>query len=239
MVEDAAAVDLVTLTKQAAAMRGALHLLHDVRTLVQALDVNVDGSLQALSDVRLQAATGGSAGLARALAALQDELEQIELAAREIVEVAREAPALVGQAQETTLDACLERGVNMVRRATGAPIDMDLVSDARVRAASADVTRVVCNLVSNAGAAVANLDGGRIAVRAWASTTMAFVEVWNSGPGLSTSERERIFDLFHTNGGTGIGLASCRKLVERWGGTIEVEMPETGGTTFRFSVPVA
>lgn len=49
--------------------------------------------------------------------------------------------------------------------------------------------------------------------------------VRDSGPGLSESQRERLFEPFHTghpNTGSGLGLAICRDVCERMGGTIEL-----------------
>jgi signal transduction histidine kinase len=51
----------------------------------------------------------------------------------------------------------------------------------------------------------------------------------------------RIFDLFFTSrpGGTGIGLANVKKIVEANGGSIELESSSAAGTTFviRFAGP--
>ena len=69
------------------------------------------------------------------------------------------------------------------------------------------------------------------------------VIVQDSGIGIEPSKREQIFGMFvrlHTQGeyvGTGIGLASCKRIVEAHGGTIHVEANPTGGSRFVVVLP--
>jgi signal transduction histidine kinase len=66
--------------------------------------------------------------------------------------------------------------------------------------------------------------------------------VEDDGPGVPEGDRERIFDLFDRGGsareqpGTGIGLATCRKLVESYGGAITCGTSELGGARFAFTI---
>ncbi|MGQ3411196.1 PAS domain S-box protein [Natrinema sp. LN54] len=71
------------------------------------------------------------------------------------------------------------------------------------------------------------------------------LSVNDEGIGIDPDDRERIFEVFqrlHTreeHDGTGIGLALCKRIVERHGGDIWVEPDPDGGTTFSFTLPAA
>lgn len=111
---------------------------------------------------------------------------------------------------------------------------------------------IALNLYSNALKAVTAKAGGgdrRIAFRAWNEQSVHFLEVSDTGIGIPTVLRERIFDpLFTTTdtnqdplgSGMGLGLALVKRGVESFGGHVEVAEPPPGFVTcIRMTLPMA
>ena len=67
------------------------------------------------------------------------------------------------------------------------------------------------------------------------------IEVHDTGAGIAPADLARVFDPFFTTKpagtGTGLGLSVCNSIVAAVGGSIEVESPPGGGTTFRVILP--
>jgi two-component system phosphate regulon sensor histidine kinase PhoR len=100
--------------------------------------------------------------------------------------------------------------------------------------------RVLQNLLVNA---IHYTRGGQVRVGARALDRNAGVESWvsDNGAGIRPEFIDRIFDKGQTDpaqrGGTGLGLAVAKNLVEAHGGKLSVESTLGVGSTFRFVLP--
>jgi PAS domain S-box-containing protein len=69
------------------------------------------------------------------------------------------------------------------------------------------------------------------------------ITVEYNGVGIDASDHERVFEMFERRQGaegklgTGVGLAICKKVVERHGGRIWIETPAEGGNLFHITIP--
>jgi two-component system, OmpR family, sensor histidine kinase BaeS len=112
-----------------------------------------------------------------------------------------------------------------------------------VRADPHRIRQVVVNLLANA--VKFTPPGGRVTLVVRASDLTARLEVADSGPGVPADEHHQIFERFfrgsagRKRGGTGIGLAVVKELVEAHGGSIELQRPSGGGALFVVCLPLA
>lgn len=111
---------------------------------------------------------------------------------------------------------------------------------------SADHTQihqVILNLVRNAIDAMNGHPTGkrRLSLRTAFDERAVLLWVRDTGPGVSDSDRERIFDPFYTTkaNGMGLGLAICRRIIEEHGGTLRLGETHSHGAMFEIVLPVS
>lgn len=93
---------------------------------------------------------------------------------------------------------------------------------------------VFVNLITNAIEAMNK--SGTISINASESKDTATIEIEDSGPGINQENIEKVFEpLFTTKTtGTGLGLASCKNIIDRHQGTISVK---NNPTVFTIKLP--
>jgi signal transduction histidine kinase len=108
-----------------------------------------------------------------------------------------------------------------------------------VRFCRLEIRRVLINLILNA--AQASPAGSEIEVSLEADDAWARVSVRDHGSGIPAHFREKVYETHFTTKarGSGLGLASCRQVVEKLhNGRISFADADGGGTVFTFALPL-
>jgi signal transduction histidine kinase len=104
--------------------------------------------------------------------------------------------------------------------------------------------RILENLVGNAVDSLAGRPGGMVTVSTEATgggeSGRVRITVADTGPGMTRTELDRVFDDFYTTkaGGTGLGLSIVRRLILDLNGSLRVETEPGAGTRFMVELPV-
>ena len=123
----------------------------------------------------------------------------------------------------------------------GITLSIDL--DARampVRGDQVELEQIIFNLVRNAMDAVAAAADRRVTVTGGRDGAFVVIDISDSGPGVPGELRARLFEPFVTGkpGGTGLGLALCRRFAERMDGELAL-FADRPDTVFRLRLPLA
>lgn len=211
----------------------AAGIAHEVRNPLEA----IKGAAQVI-----EGTSGGDPAVVKFTRIIKDEVTDLDRFLEGFLGLARPAPlrleavaasALADEALVLLEPLCGERGITLVR---------ELAEDLPpVTGDPYQLKQVLINLCLNAVQAMP--DGGTLTVATRPSPTdgqegIALV-VRDTGPGVAESVRQRIFEPFVTTkvGGSGLGLAVSRSIVERHGGRIGLTSEEGRGATFTVWLP--
>lgn len=215
-------------------LRGPLSAMHSAVEVALAQDRDTPAYRTALETVldetrRLSKFTNDLLLLAEA----GDDTRAVETAVVDLAAIARQTVAMfAGVAEERSIMlACEAEDASHVRGDTG------------------QLRQVLGNLLDNALRFTS--PGGRVVVSVQRErpARLASVTVADTGCGIAAEHLDRVFDRFYqadasrtradTARGGGLGLAICRSIVERHGGTIAVTSRPAAGSTFTVVLPLA
>jgi signal transduction histidine kinase len=100
--------------------------------------------------------------------------------------------------------------------------------------------RVLENLLANSLDALNEREDGEVLIQWTAGKGELRISVQDNGKGIPRKIQKRIFEPFFSHGkakGTGLGMATVKKIVEEHGGSLEVTSEEGQGTCVTFWIP--
>ncbi len=165
--------------------------------------------------------------------------------------LAVEMGAMLEQVTQDLKFGAEKKGLNMefiLGSSSGGPIDARVGSNRIVQPlyyvyADPDRLReVIINLFDNA---IKYTETGKITIGLTGDAQLVQFFIRDTGPGIPAEDISHLFQKFYrvnnsftrTQGGTGLGLFICRKIVELYGGRIWVESQISKGSTFYINLP--
>jgi signal transduction histidine kinase len=212
---------------------------HELKTPISALRAHLENLLDGVEQPEpetLQVMLAQSERLGR----LVDQLLELSRLESGDVPLRREPVSLRSLVSRVLSEIAVTRLRHDVELAHDVPDDLPpIYADAE------RVHQVLFNLLDNAVRFTPS--GGRIRVTASSRNGSVDVAVHDTGPGIAPEHLPRLFERFYRvdtarsrdEGGTGIGLAIARSVVEAHGGRIWAESEPGKGSTFTFELPVA
>jgi len=211
-------------------------ITHDLKTPLTAITLNAE-LLE--SDVRL--AEGGS----QPVDAIRRSAERLSNLVDDLLAMARaeEGPDVRTSVDlvQMVRDACDH--VETVADLREVTFELDLPEELWAAVDPTALARVFANLVGNA--VKFSLPHGQVVLRLWDNDDAIEFRCTDEGVGISADRLETIFDVAPRIAeagtdeipGSGIGLAICRRIVNRLGGQISVESAPGRGSTFTVRLP--
>jgi len=100
------------------------------------------------------------------------------------------------------------------------------------------IKQAILNLFINAIQAMD--EGGELLIRTRIQSNEVLIDVIDTGPGIPPEQQEKIFEPYYTtrSGGTGLGLPTCRRIVEEHKGRIELHSELGKGSCFTVVLPL-
>jgi two-component system sensor histidine kinase HydH len=169
------------------------------------------------------------------------EVDRLNRVISELIEFARPSDLERRPVRLSDLAAHAARLIRPDALARGVTIDCDPVGDAPEVLADPDrLAQAVLNLCLNAVQAMDS--GGVMGLHVGvAADGRAYLDVTDTGGGIDSADRDRIFDPYFTtkSRGTGLGLPIAHKIVTAHGGEIRLTARPQGGTSAMVLLPVA
>jgi two-component system phosphate regulon sensor histidine kinase PhoR len=202
--------------------------------------------IKAMVETLRSGAIGDRAAAEDFLARIDEEVDRLTQLVAELTELSRIETGKAELRLDTVdLNTLIGEAVNQLSpqaERQHLTVKMELAPDLPpVRADAGRVKQVIINLAHNAIKFTPS--GGNITISSHYDDKNVTVDVTDNGTGISQSDLPHIFERFYkadrarSSGGTGMGLAIAKHVVEAHGGSIWAKSREGQGSTLSFSLP--
>lgn len=210
----------------------AAKFAHEIRNPLGSIRLNLDS-------VREEMGANNGAVVPELLGAIDSEVHRIERISDGYLQFARlpkaaKKPLALNEWLARQLRFCAaELEQRHIRLNTEFEADLPII-----QADPGQLWQAVLNVVRNAWEVMP--DGGTLTVRTLRARRQVWLEIADSGPGMTEEQRRAVFQPFFTakEGGTGLGLALTQQIIAEHGGQIECQARLGGGTSFLFRLPL-
>ncbi len=191
----------------------------------------------AMEELAVRGAGGDRKFLEQAAQIVVDEVGGLERRVRAFSELASEPPV---RARRLSVNVLVEERVVFLRSAHPEAVYRLRLAESQPYAhADEDLLKgILTNLLENAAAAAPR---GTVLASTGVSESEVWIEIHDSGPGVSAQARQTLFEpsISFKAGGMGLGLSIARKSAVLLGGDIVLIAGELGGAAFRLVLPAA
>ncbi len=237
------AFDVTDLVQRAAETRRLEDDNRELRQFSYAVAHDLQEPLRALGGWLRQAVEVAPGESIEPISRALDSLQQAQHMLRDLLEcaaVGTSGEPFAPTALREPLDWALANLSDQISE-TGARIEVGELGSARCDAPQ--VARIFQNLISNS-IKFRSGEAPRVRIASVAAGEQLCVSVTDNGIGIDASWHRTIFEMFQRvpdgpEAGSGVGLALCKRIVERHGGRIHVASQPGRGACFEFTLPAA
>jgi signal transduction histidine kinase len=219
--------------------RISAQITHEIRNPLSSIGLNAELLEEALGRTRFDDPRE-QAEAAAILRAISREIDRLTEVTEQYLRMARlPTPSLAPEDLGQVLSRVLEFSKEELERARVEVVRRIDPEAPRALADEGQLRQVFLNLLRNSREAMSG--GGKLTIETRRSDGGVEVVFSDTGRGIDTSAKDRIFEPFFSTkeGGTGLGLAVSRQILQAHGGEIRCESPPGGGTTFVIRLPRA
>lgn len=170
-----------------------------------------------------------------------DEIDRINSIIKQFIFIAKPHDFL--NIKPTNINKLLNDCISFIREQSNMKsiiIDSSFLSEITINCDENQLKQMLINLLQNAIEATNECNQNiEVLLKIDDSTQMALIQISDKGRGISEERQKRLFEPFYSTNekGTGLGLITCKRIIDLHEGKIEIKSKIGEGTTVRVYLP--